>query len=295
MKEINKSIYQHFFDNKPVVEINSPRVQATGAKSAWDSCVFRQVDGTIADVDISSSKKEVKSHLKGKNIMNHGGISNASSMYRQFWGAKELKLEELENAMKSSNTLPVVFDYVDAVEKSIKSVEKKFKKAHNRDLSNYREMSIYEVQQIGKTPESKTANIKPLNWKLVDVSTRGGKEGQTEIALFSQPAPYASGFDPGLIYLGKSLWDKTKKEITNVGGRGQTTAAQDFGVHGISEIEFGGKKHTLEGVGYLTDYGIKAIDMAEKKGCSGVEIITQTWLKNREPRAIVPLHTIFIK
>ncbi len=292
----NNSIYSRFFGEEDVLEINSPRVQATGEKSAWDSCVFKYADGTTEDIDITSSRANVMKELKEKNIMNHGGISNAPSMYRQFGSAKKLTLAELVNAMDSGKTLPVVFDYVDAVKQSIiYSGEENFKKAHNHDLSDYLDMSIYEVQQIGKTEKSKAHGVKPLNWKLVDVSTRGGKEGQTEIALFSQPAPYGSGFDPGLIYLGKSLWDETKKEITNVGGRGQTTGAQDFGVHGTSEIDIGGQKYTLQGIDYLTDYGTKALDVVEENGYDGVELITQTWIENRVPRTIVPSRAIFIE
>ena len=296
VKNMNETIYSRVFGENPVVEINSPRVQATGTKAAWDSCAIKYSNGTIQDVDITSSRDKIMEELKGRNIMNHGGLSNASSMFRQFYGAEELTLQEFENAMESKQTLPFVFDYVDAVKVSIiTSGEDNFEKVHNHNLSNYLEMSIFEAQQISKTEESKAAGIHPLNWKLVDTSTRGGIDGQTEISLLSQPAPYSSGFDPGLIYIGKSLWDKTKMEITNVGGRGQTTGAQDYGVFGISEITIDGQKNTLDGVKYLTDYGTDAFNQAEENGYSGVEIITQTWIENRIPRTIVPLHKRFIE
>lgn len=292
-----ESIHEYFFGEEPVVEINSPRVKITGNKSRWDSCAIKRVEGVVEDVDITSSRGNIKKELMGKNIMNHGGISNASSMYRQFSGAEELTLKEIEDAMNGGESLPVVADYVDAVRKSIiESGESKFKEVHGYDLSDFLKMSIFEVQQISKTPESKAAGIKQLDWKLVDVSTRGGKEGQTEIALYAPKAPFASGYDAGLIYIGESLWDETKKEITNVGLRGQTTTAQDFGVYGIDTIVVGDKEYELEGVGFLTEYGKRAVDEYKKRGCSGVEIITATWIgEDRMPRTVVPLRKIFIK
>ncbi|NOQ55568.1 MAG: hypothetical protein GQ477_02045 [Nanohaloarchaea archaeon] len=293
---MSETIYSRVFGETPVVEINSPRVQATDTKAAWDNCAIKYYNGTIQDVDITSSRDNIMEKLKGTNIMNHGGISNASSMFRQFYGANELTLQEFEKAMNSKQTLPFVFDYADAVKDSIiASGENNFETVHNYNLKNYLKMNIFEAQQISKTEESKVAGIQPLNWKLVDTSTRGGINEQTEISLLSQPAPYSSGFDPGLIYIGKSLWDETKMEITNVGGKGQATGAQDLGIYGISEIDIGGKKHTLEGINYLTEYGINAFNQAEEKGYSSVEIITQTLIENRIPSAIVPLHKIFIK
>lgn len=298
------SVFDLFFAGEPVVEINSPRVEKLRIDAPWDSCVLRLFDGRVIEMGASSGREKCQKELSSVNIYNHGGMPNGSSIFRVYPLAEKLTIGEIKKCMKQpGGTLPIIPDYVGSLEEIIKMVgDGVFKSVHGYTLKTIDNMTWTEFQKVGKTPADQKAGIPSPNWRFLKVDT-ANRDDQTPVELFSpkvirkegKTIGFSEGYDPGLLYIGESLWNPDMKEITSIGGRGQATAMQDFAVRNTHEMPIKEINYPLAGVGSFTATVLKAISAMESQNQRAILVLTMTAIKEKRPAGIAVLDILPVK
>lgn len=201
-----------------------------------------------------------------------------------------------------NGTLPIIPDYVGSLEEIIEMVgDEVFKSVHGYTIETIDHMTWAEFQEVGKTTPSKAAGIPSPNWRFIKVDTLN-REDQTPIELFSpkvirkdgKTIGFSEGYDPGILYIGESLWNPDMKEITSIGGRGQSTAMQDFAVRNIWEMPIE-VNYQLTGVGAFTVTVLKALQTLMDQEERGIVILTMTTIKGKNPTGIAVLDILPVK
>ncbi len=222
-------------------------------------------------VDPGTTRKQARDKFGAYNLVVAGGLPNILSWHTSFGRGFDYPatLAQQVSARESGRSLPVVWNYPEAVKQRIEKEEAKepgkFERVHGYNLSNYLGMPHADVQKIGRG-ESAKQGIGPLDWELLKREW-DGKDEQGNTAYAARPffttlfkvaeVPYTEGDDAFLAYLGPNVFSPGKVEWMVIGGRGGSTTAGNavFRNQNYMTRKFGDKyeKHPIEGVGALVE------------------------------------------
>jgi len=210
---------------RALIAITGERSVSEGVVEPDRSINYQRVPDHVVDElsDPQRTRAECTRNYNGHDLEISGGIPNIESWQTLFLTADHpYTLESLQNDIDSGHSMPLIYDYPNAIRKRVEEVEESFRGLHRYDRTNWHSIPHIEAREVGRkrVPEGKPAINSP-DWELWRVHS----DGTHDVISKSTPVPFVRGEGSFLIYLGPSVFDPQMKQYLAIGDRGASTEA----------------------------------------------------------------------
>ncbi len=176
--------------------------------------------------DPRRTRGQLREDYNGRDLEVWGGIPNVESWATLFLTADyPYTLVSLQRDIETGHSMPIVYDYPNAVRRRVEGAENSVREVHGFDSSNYLSMPHTIAREMGRgnnqPKDPNMTRIRSPDWELWRVHP----DGSHDVLHKSTPVPFDRGEGSFLIYAGPSVFDPSARQYLAIGDRAPSTEA----------------------------------------------------------------------